>query len=127
MPSAYNPRRKSGTARNKLLAYVRGRAAGGEPCAICGQPIDMSLPQWYVDPKDGRRKRAPWSCECDEIVPVSRWQEAGYPSPEACALDRNNVAPAHRICNQRASDKRRKHVKRVVWETVEETSRGWGV
>ena len=53
-------------------AVVRARIAAGEPCAICGQPIDLGMPQTYVDPSDGRRKRAPWSWEVDEIVPLAR-------------------------------------------------------
>lgn len=126
--SGYNPRRRSSTARNAILQYVRNRAASGEPCAICGQPIDVHAPQWYVDPRDGKRKRAPWSCECDEIVPVSRWFEGGYPSPEACALDRNNVQPVHRICNQRRGNKRGGGVKPSgkALRTIEgNTSRDW--
>lgn len=38
------------------MRLARQRAADGEPCGICGEPIDMSLPQWFVDPKDGNRK-----------------------------------------------------------------------
>lgn len=45
------------------------------------------------------------SFEVDEIVPVSRWEEAGYMSAEQCALDPNNQAPAHRICNQRKGNR----------------------
>lgn len=125
MPS--NPRTKNGSARRKLLQVVRNRAANGEPCAICGQPIDVSLPQWYVDPKDGRRKRAPWSLECDERVPVSRYAEGGYATPQACALDPANVQPTHRICNQRAGAKLAKQqpVRRVIFQETEDTSRDW--
>ncbi|MBQ9005344.1 MAG: HNH endonuclease [Atopobiaceae bacterium] len=68
----------------------------GEPCHICGRPIDLSLPRSYVDPADGRRKPAPWSLEVDEIVPVSL---GGSPTDPA------NVAPAHRICNQRRGNR----------------------
>ena len=116
---------KNGSARRAVLQYVRNRAASGEPCGICGRPIDVSLPQWYVDPKDGRRKRAPWSCECDEICPVSRYWEGGYASPEACALDRNNVQPVHRICNQRAGAKVRAVPRRIARAVDDETSRDW--
>lgn len=116
---------KNGSARRAVLQYVRNRAASGEPCALCGRPIDVTLPQWYVDPKDWRRKRAPWSCECDEICPVSRWREGGYASPEACALDRNNVQPVHRICNQRAGAKLRAVPRRIARAVDDETSRDW--
>lgn len=124
---ASNPRTKNGSARRKLLLMVRSRAASGEPCALCGQPIDVDLPQWYVDPTDGRRKRAPWSCECDERIPVSRYTEGGYATPEACALDPNNVQPVHRICNQKAGAKlgNKKLIRRVIFEQTEDTSRDW--
>lgn len=119
------PRWKNGSARRAILQYVRNRAANGEPCALCGQPIDVHAPQWFID-RDGKRKRAPWSLECDEVIPVSRYQEGGYPSPEACALDRNNVQPVHRICNQRAGDKRvRRKVIRPVLVDEDNTSRDW--
>ena len=123
---ASNVRTKNGSARRKLLEHVRQRAAAGEPCALCGRPIDVTLPQWFID-RDGKRKRSPWSCECDEIVPVSRWREGGYQSPQACALDRNNVQPVHRICNQKAGAKvnRSRPIKRVVYSDEDSTSRDW--
>lgn len=77
-------------ARNAAIESCRARAANGEPCAICGMPIDVSL-SWIID-EDGRRKRDPLSCECDEVVPVSR---GGSP------IDLGNVRPVHRICNER--------------------------
>ena len=48
------------------------------------------------------------SFEVDEIVPVSRYREGGYATPEQCALDFSNTQPAHRICNQRKGNGRRK-------------------
>lgn len=87
-----NPRWLNRKARADVMALVRRRAAAGEPCGICGKPIDLDAPQFYTDPRDGRRKRAPWSLECDEVVPVSR---GGSP------IDPKNVQPAHRACNQR--------------------------
>lgn len=79
-------------AREAVLRIVRERAAAGEPCAICGRPIDTDAPQTFTDPMDGRRKRAPWSLECDEAIPVSL---GGSPTDPA------NVRPVHRVCNQR--------------------------
>lgn len=73
-----NPRRTNSTRRNDLRARV---AAEGLPCHLCGCPIDYTLPHGH-----------PMAYELDEIVPVSR---GGSP------YDRANVAPAHRICNQR--------------------------
>lgn len=91
-----NPRRTNGSARRKLAGWLR---AQGRPCWICQAfgldgTIDYSLPA-----------RHPWSFEVDELHPVSRWREFGYSSPEACALDRANVAAAHRRCNQWKSNK----------------------
>ena len=96
MPSN-NIRYHDSAARSRVRAIVKARIMAGEPCALCGQPIDIDAPQWHIDPRDGKRKRAPWSWEVDEIVPVSR---GGSP------YDHENVHPAHRICNQRAGDKR---------------------
>nr|DAQ46779.1 MAG TPA: HNH endonuclease [Caudoviricetes sp.] len=77
-PSRY----ANGNARRKVRAWLR---AQGLPCAICGRPIDYGLPAGD-----------PWSFEVDEIVPVSR---GGSP------IDRANVQPAHRICNQRRGNR----------------------
>lgn len=92
MPSS-NPRYNTiggWRARNAAIAACRARAASGEPCAICGMPIDVAR-AWIVD-ADGKRKRDPLSCECDEVIPVSR---GGSP------VDLENVRPVHRICNER--------------------------
>lgn len=77
-----NPRRSNGSRRNALRKRVR---AMGLPCALCGRPIDYSPPAGH-----------PMSYELDEIVPVSK---GGSP------YDIENVQPAHRICNQRKSNK----------------------
>lgn len=96
MTKSSNPRYHRWSARQRVLRLVRSRALAGECCHICGQPIDLSLPQTYVDPKDGKIKRAPWSLECDELIPVSL---GGDP------FDPKNVAPSHRICNQRRGNR----------------------
>ena len=76
-------------ARKRLLAL--------EPptCPLCKRPIDYSL-DWYIDPKDGKRKRHPMSAEIDEIVPVSL---GGSPT------DPRNLRVVHRLCNQRRGNK----------------------
>lgn len=102
--AASNPRTANGSARRKVRAWLK---AQGRPCHICGRPIDYSLTT-YIDPLDGKAKRHPWSFEVDEIVPVSK---GGSP------IDRANVAPAHRICNQRRGNKPIKQ-----WEAVEQES-----
>ena len=78
-----NPRYANGAARRKLRAWLK---AQGLPCHLCGGAIDYGLPAGH-----------PMSFEVDEIVPVSR---GGDP------LDRANVAPAHRICNERRGNRR---------------------
>ena len=87
-----NPRRSNGHRRDELRRWLASQQL---PCALCGKPIDYSLTTW-VDPRDGKVKRHPMSFEVDEIVPVSK---GGDP------LDRDNVQPAHRICNQTRGNK----------------------
>lgn len=84
-----NPRRKNGTLRNKHRARLK---ALGLPCAICGGVIH------YEEPSDSTH---PLSFVVDEKLPVSRWKEFGYNSPEEAAQDWNNLQPCHYICNQR--------------------------
>ncbi len=72
----------NGSARRKVRAWLK---AQGLPCHICGRAIDYTLPAGH-----------PLSFEVDEIVPVSK---GGSP------IDRSNVAPAHRICNERRGNK----------------------
>lgn len=88
-----NPRYGYRTADRKRLR--RRVEVEGRPCAICGKPIDYSL-DWWVDPRDGKRKRHPLSYELDEIVPISKG---------GSSFDYDNVQPAHRICNQRKGNR----------------------
>lgn len=84
---SYNPRRANSTRRNRRRDEVK---SWGEPCWICDKPIDASL-----------KHPNPWAFELDEYIPVSRWREAGYSSPEACAADPNNARlSTHRRCNE---------------------------
>ena len=100
--------------RMNTAKQLRSRVLAGEPCALCGKPIDLSLPQFYVDPRDGKRKRAPWSFEVDEIEPFS---QGGLPYGDNCQ-------PAHRFCNQKAGDKR-KRAKKQQMPQKPTTSRNW--
>ena len=99
-----NPRRANGARRNAIRARWKSI---GAPCALCGKPIDYSLPAGH-----------PMSFEVDEIVPVSL---GGDP------LDFANTQPAHRICNQRKGN----GVKRARGKVVRvapirlPTSRDW--
>lgn len=69
------------------------------PCGICtGRlgPID------YTAPSDWHH---PLSFVIDEILPISRWEEFGYDSPEAAAQDLSNLQAAHYICNAKKSNR----------------------
>lgn len=83
-----NPRYKNGNLRRKHRARLK---AIGAPCAICGGAIN------YDEPSDAKH---PLSFVVDEIIPVSKWQQYGYASPEACANDWNNLQACHYACNQ---------------------------
>ena len=87
-PVATNPRYKNGHLRRKYRARFKAR---GDRCGICGGEIH------YDEPSDAKH---PLSFVIDEIKPVSRWREFGYPSPEAAAQDWDNLQAAHYICNQ---------------------------
>lgn len=108
---ATNPRVSNGNARRALRKRV---AAMGLPCGICGGPIDYSLPAGH-----------PMSYELDEIVPVSRWREGGYSSPQQAALDPRNVRPAHRLCNQKRGNGKNRKKKPVQVKQVYKHSREW--
>lgn len=86
-----NPRYKNGHRRREIRKWL---LATQDICALCGKPIDKSL-----------KSPHPMSFEVDEIVPVSK---GGDP------LDRNNVQAAHRICNQRKSNKTKPKQKTIT-------------
>ena len=96
---AANPRSHNGSRRARMRRIF---ATQGAPCALCGKPIDYSLPHTII--VGGRRVCNDRAFELDEIVPVSRWREGGYASPEACVDDISNLQPAHRICNRLKSN-----------------------
>lgn len=77
-----NPRRKNGHRRDRLRLRV---FAEEEICWLCGGLVDKSLPHGF-----------PGSAELDEVLPVSK---GGDP------LLRSNVRLAHRLCNQRRSNR----------------------
>ena len=98
-----NPRVTNGYRRRRLRDWWK---AQGLPCALCGQPIDYSLPSGN-----------PMSFEVDEVIPVSR---GGDP------LSRENTQPAHRICNQRKGDGTGRKKNRDQGAARVEGSRQWG-
>lgn len=91
-----NPRYKNGNLRRKYRARIKAR---GGPCGICKGRLGEIH---YDEPSNWRY---PLSFVVDEIIPVSRWKEYGYDSPEAAAQDWNNLQPAHYCCNQAKSNK----------------------
>ena len=82
-----NPRWKSTAFRKRIRARFK---ATDSPCYLCGKPIRYDVPSCPAEP---------WSLVVDEVIPVSRWKEFGYDSPEAVAKDINNLKPAHYRCN----------------------------
>lgn len=92
---AYNPRYHNGNLRRKHRARIK---AMGGPCALCGGALG---PIHYDEPSDHLH---PLSFVVDEIRPVSRWREFGYPSREAAAQDWNNLQAAHWCCNAAKSN-----------------------
>lgn len=93
---AANPRSANGALRRKHRARFRAMAA---PCGICGGRLG---PIHYDEPSDPRH---PLSFVIDEIKPVSKWAQFGYPSPAAAAQDWENLQPAHYCCNAAKSNK----------------------
>ena len=91
-----NPRHKNGNLRRKYRARLK---AQGGPCGICRGRLG---PIHYDEPSDAKH---PLSFVIDEIIPVSRWREFGYESPEAVAQDWGNLQAAHWICNQQKSNR----------------------
>lgn len=101
-----NPRYANGNLRRKHRARFRAMDA---PCGICKGRLG---PIHYDEPSDSKH---PLSFVIDEIKPVSRWKEFGYPSPEAAAQDWDNLQAAHYCCNQAKSNHvEEKHVKKIA-------------
>ena len=83
-----NPR--SSHYRVKMRARMKAMDC---PCGIC----KGRLGPIHYDEKSCPQN--PLSFVIDEIIPVSKWKEYGYPSREAVALDSNNIQAAHYVCN----------------------------
>lgn len=90
-----NPRYSNGNLRRKYRARFK---AMGAPCGICKGRLGEIH---YDEPSDAKH---PLSFVIDEIKPVSRWREFGYPSPEAACKDWTNLQAAHYCCNQAKSN-----------------------
>lgn len=85
-----NPRYRNGALRRKHRARLK--ALGG-PCGICKGALG---PIHYDEPSDAEH---PLSFVVDEIHPISRYKQYGYPSRSAAAQDWNNLQAAHWCCN----------------------------
>ena len=92
---AINPRWKSGRRRK----YQQRFRAMQAPCGICKGKLGAIH---YDEPSDSKH---PLSFVIDEIIPISKWQQAGYNNASEAADDFNNLQAAHYICNQMKSDK----------------------
>lgn len=90
-----NPRHQNKTLRNKYRARLK---AMGCECGICHGALG---PIHYEEPSDSKH---PLSFVIDEVKPVSRYKEFGYPSPRAAAEDWSNLQAAHWICNAKKSN-----------------------
>lgn len=88
-----NPRRSH--RRDVLWRRVK---AMGQPCHICGLPIDPSL-----------KARHPLSFELDELVPVSKGGRADVIE---------NVGSSHRCCNQWRGAKSMRQVESIRAEAL---------
>ncbi|MEV4001008.1 HNH endonuclease [Actinomadura sp. NPDC049753] len=72
-----------------IAAIVRKRAAAGEPCYLCGQPIDTR------PAKDGGPPpRSPWSFSAHHVQERNNGGQTTL----------TNYAPAHLTCNARHGD-----------------------
>ncbi|MBR1829182.1 MAG: HNH endonuclease [Atopobiaceae bacterium] len=100
MPSS-NPRYRNPKRRHTMRVRIMRR---GDPCALCGKPIDYSLPRGH-----------PMAYELDEIIPISR---GGSP------IDPDNLQATHAICNRRKGNKLPDEQLRVI-ERPMPTSRDW--
>ena len=98
---ATNPRTTNGNARRNIRKRWKAR---GEPCAICGKPIDYSL-GFITDPITGKRRMHPMAFVVDEIVPVSK---GGSP------FTMENTRPAHYICNAKRGDGSKDYKGRTI-------------
>lgn len=91
-----NPRYANGSLRRKHRARLRAMRC---ECGICHGRFG---PIHYDEPSDAAH---PLSFVIDEIRPVSKWRQFGYPSARATAEDWNNLQAAHYFCNAQKGNK----------------------
>lgn len=91
-----NPRYANGSLRRKHRARLKAMRC---ECGICHGRFG---PIHYEEPSDAQH---PLSFVVDEIRPVSRWKQFGYPSARAAAEDWTNLQAAHYFCNAQKGNK----------------------
>lgn len=91
-----NPRYANGNLRRKHRERLR---AMGCECGICHWRFG---PIHYDEPSNAQH---PLSFVVDEIRPVSKWRQFGYPSARAAAEDWTNLQAAHYFCNAQKGNK----------------------
>lgn len=91
----------------------------GAPCGICRGKLGEIH---YDEPSDALH---PLSFVIDEIKPVSRWKEFGYSSPQAAAMDWNNLQAAHYICNQKKGSKTAEETDKTILKRVYVSDGDW--
>mgnify|MGYP004563666419 CR=1 FL=1 len=91
-----NPRYANGALRRKHRARLKAMRC---ECGICHGRFG---PIHYEEPSDAQH---PLSFVVDEIRPVSRWKQFGYPSARAAAEDWTNLQAAHYFCNAQKGNK----------------------
>lgn len=72
----------NGHRRRQLSDWLRSQ---GNPCHICGQAIDYSLPSTN-----------PMSFSVDHVIPIARGGEE---------FSKGNIKAAHKICNMKKNSK----------------------
>ena len=87
---AANPRVTNGSARRALVARMKAKRPECWICKAFGRDARIDYSLHYLDPR---------AFSYDELKPVSKWREYGYPGAQACALDPSNGAATHRACN----------------------------
>lgn len=97
-----DPRKTNARLRQAVRARV---IASSDVCAICGRPVDKTLPQYD-----------PMAPEVDEIVPVSR---GGSP------YDLDNLQLTHRVCNERKGNRMDDDIDLSKVKNPIPTSRSW--
>lgn len=91
-----NPRYKNGYLRRKHRQRLKAMQA---ECGICKGRLGRIH---YEEPSDSKH---PLSFVIDEIIPISKYQIAGYNSKEEAAQDPSNIQAAHYVCNQMKGNK----------------------